>query len=156
MKKTLTLIICISISIFSFGQKEVTLEDIWQNYKFYPSGVSGFKSMNNGEHYTTTENTENGIKINKNSFETGEVVETLLDSEDERLLGMGSYQFNLSEDKILIATNSESIYRYSSKSVYYIYNIKTKSIRNLIDKQVMYATFSPDGNYIAYVFENKH
>ena len=102
MKKTFTLIICISISIFSFGQKEVTLEDIWQNYKFYPSGVSGFKSMNNGEHYTTTENTENGIKINKNSFETGEVVETLLDSEDERLLGMGSYQFNLSEDKILI------------------------------------------------------
>ncbi|MEJ6748982.1 MAG: S9 family peptidase [Flavobacteriales bacterium] len=154
MKKTLTLIICISISIFSFGQKKVTLENIWQNYKFYPSGVSGFKSMNNGEHYTTTENTENGIKINKNSFETGEVVETLLDSEDERLLGMGSYQFNLSEDKILIATNSESIYRYSSKSVYYIYNIKTKSIRNLIDKQVMYATFSPDGNNIAYVLEN--
>ena len=63
MKKTFTLIICISISIFSYSQKEVTLEDIWQNYKFYPSGVPGFKSMNDGEHYTTTEKNDDGIKI---------------------------------------------------------------------------------------------
>ena len=154
MKKTFTLIICISISIFSYSQKEVTLEDIWQNYKFYPSGVPGFKSMNDGEHYTTTEKDEGEIKIHKNSFESGKIVETLLDSDDERLSKMGSYQFNLSEDKILIATNTESIYRYSSKSVYYIYNTKTKIIKELIDKQVMYATFSPDGNYISYVFDN--
>ena len=63
MKKTLTLIICFSISIFSYSQTEVTLEDIWQNYKFYPNGVPGFKSMNDGEHYTTTERNDDGIKI---------------------------------------------------------------------------------------------
>ena len=154
MKKTFTLIICISISIFSFGQKEVTIEDIWQNYKFYPKGVSGFKSMNDGEHYTTTEQTENGIKINKNSFETGEVVEVLMNSEDERISRMGSYDFSFDEEKILIATNTESIYRHSSKSVYYIYNTKTKTIKNLTQEKVMYATFSPDGNNIAYVFDN--
>ncbi|MBT3418349.1 MAG: S9 family peptidase, partial [Flavobacteriales bacterium] len=116
MKKTLTLIICISISIFSYSQKEVTLEDIWQNYKFYPSGVPGFKSMNDGEHYTTTEKNDDGIKIHKNSFESGKIVKTLMNSDDERLSKMGSYQFNLEEDKILIATNTESIYRHSSKS----------------------------------------
>ena len=154
MKKTFTLIIFISISIFSFGQKEVTIEDIWQNYKFYPAGVSGFKSMNDGEHYTTTEQTENGIKINKNSFETGEVVEVLMNSEDERISRMGSYDFSFDEEKILIATNTESIYRHSSKSVYYIYNTKTKTIKNLTQEKVMYATFSPDGNNIAYVFDN--
>ena len=154
MKKTFTLIICISISIFSYSQKEVTLEDIWQNYKFYPSGVPGFKSMNDGEHYTTTEKDEGEIKIHKNSFESGKIVETLLDSDDERLSKMGSYQFNLAEDKILIATNTESIYRYSSKSIYYIYNTETEVIKELTSKQVMYATFSPDGKYIAYVFDN--
>jgi len=110
--------------------------------------------MNDGEHYTTTEKSDKEIIINKNSFETGEIVETLMNSDDERLSKMGSYQFNLEEDKILIATNTESIYRHSSKSVYYIYNTKTKTIKNLTDKQVMYATFSPDGNYIAYVFDN--
>ena len=98
MKKTFTLIICISISIFSYSQKEVTLEDIWQNYKFYPSGVPGFKSMNDGEHYTTTEKNDDGIKIHKNSFESGEVIETILSSDDERLSKMGSYQFNLEEN----------------------------------------------------------
>ena len=57
---------------FFRAQKQVTLEDIWLNYEFYPNGVSGFKSMNDGEHYSTTEKTESRIKIYKNSFETGQ------------------------------------------------------------------------------------
>ena len=154
MKKTFTLFICICISVTSFGQKQVSLEEIWLNYEFYPSGVSGFKSMYDGEHYTTTEKGDDVIKIYKNSFETGEVVEIIMDSEDERLKRMGKYTFNKSEDKILIATNTESIYRYSTKSVYYIYNTKTKRISNLSENKVMYATFSPNGKNIAYVFEN--
>ncbi len=154
MKKTFILFICICISVTSFGQKQVSLEEIWLNYEFYPSGVSGFKSMYDGEHYTTTEKGDDVIKIYKNSFETGEVVEIIMDSEDERLKRMGKYTFNKSEDKILIATNTESIYRYSTKSVYYIYNTKTKRISNLSENKVMYATFSPNGKNIAYVFEN--
>ena len=110
--------------------------------------------MNDGKHYTTTKKGDDVIKIYKNSFETGEVVETIMDSDDERLKRMGKYTFNKSEDKILIATNTESIYRYSTKSVYYIYNTKTKIIRNLSENKVMYATFSPNGKNIAYVFEN--
>ena len=154
MKKTFILIICIIISIFSYSQKQVTLEDIWEDYKFYPSGVPGFKSMNDGEHYTTIDKNSERIKIYKHDFESGEIIETILESEDERLLKMNSYEFNLEEDKILISTNKESIYRHSSKSVYYIYNTKIKTIKNLSDNKVMYATFSPDGKYIAYVFEN--
>ena len=71
MKKTFTLFICIYISVTSIGQKQVSLEEIWLNYEFYPSGVSGFKSMYDGEHYTTTEKGDDVIKIYKNSFETG-------------------------------------------------------------------------------------
>ena len=41
--------------------------------------------MNDGEHYTTTNNTENRIKIFKNSYETGKVVDTIMDSDDIRL-----------------------------------------------------------------------
>lgn len=154
MKKTLILFICIFISLDIFSQKQITLEDIWLNYEFYPNGVSGFKSMNDGEHYTTSEKTESGIKIYKNSFETGEIIETIMDSDDERLKRMANYTFSTSEDKILIATNTESIYRYSTKSIYYIYDTKTKTIKNLLEDKVMYATFSPNGKNIAYVFEN--
>ena len=120
MIKTLTLSFCVFISSITLGQKQVTLEDIWLNYEFYPSGVTGFISMNDGEHYTTTKETENRIKIFKNSFETGKIVDTIMDSDDLRLKRMGNYTFNKSEDKILIATNTQSIYRYSTKSVYYI------------------------------------
>ena len=154
MIKTLTLSFCVFISSITLGQKQVTLEDIWLNYEFYPSGVTGFKSMNDGEHYTTTKETENRIKIFKNSFETGKIVDTIMDSDDLRLKRMGNYTFNKSEDKILIATNTQSIYRYSTKSVYYIFNIKTKELSNLSKENVMYATFSPNGKNIAYVFNN--
>ena len=54
---------------------------------------------------------------------------------------MGNYTFNTSEDKILIATNTESIYRYSAKSIYYIYNTKTKTLNNLLEDKVMYVHF---------------
>ena len=153
MIKTLILSFCIFISAITIGQKQVTLEDIWLNYEFYPSGVNGFKSMNDGEHYTTTNNKENRIKIFKNSYETGKVVDTIMDSDDIRLKKMRNYTFNKSEDKILIATNTQSIYRYSTKSVYYIFNIKTKELSNLSKNNVMY-NFSPNGKNIAYVFNN--
>ena len=78
MKKTFTLIICISISIFSYSQKQVTLEDIWLNYKFYPSSVSGFKSMNDGEHYTTTEKNDDEINVNKKRSNATILIRSLL------------------------------------------------------------------------------
>ena len=154
MNKTHSLIICILLSILSFGQTKVTLEDIWKNYKFYPKGVSGFKSMNDGEHYTTKSKDGSKIKINKHSFETGEIIKILMNTDDARLKNMGKYQFDDSENKILIATNTESIYRYSSKSIFYIYNIKTKNIKKVHNDKIMHAKFSPNGKYIAYVFDN--
>ena len=154
MNKTHSLIICILLSILSFGQTKVTLEDIWKNYKFYPKGVSGFKSMNDGEHYTTKSKDGSKIKINKHSFETGEIIKILMNTDDARLKNMGKYQFDDRENKILIATNTESIYRYSSKSIFYIYNIKTKNIKKVHNDKIMHAKFSPNGKYIAYVFDN--
>ena len=56
--------------------------------------------------------------------------------------------------KILLATETEKIYRYSNKSIYYIYNIFTDKLKKLTDEKVMYATFSPSGDKIAYVAEN--
>ena len=117
MKKTHSFIICILLSILSFGQTEVTLEDIWKNYKFYPKGVSGFKSMNDGKHYTTKSKDGDKIKINKHSFETGDVVQVLMNTDDKRLIDMGKYQFNQNEDKILISTNKGRVIRTAVKEI---------------------------------------
>lgn len=108
--------------------------------------------MNDGENYTIY----SYGKIIKYSYETGEEVETLLSTTE---LGIGyvssDYSFNSDETKILIYTDDESIYRWSFKANYYVYDLKTKKLTSVSDagKQQL-ATFSPAGNKVAFVRDN--
>ena len=53
MNKTIIALILSLISLSLFSQsKEITLEDIWQDYNFYPKNFRALKSMNNGDFYT--------------------------------------------------------------------------------------------------------
>jgi dipeptidyl-peptidase 4 len=155
MKKIL--IICFSLVFITplFAQKrDITLDDLWKNYAFYPNSVGGFNSMNDGEHYSTMERTEDGQEIVKHKFNTGKKVRTLFKSVDFDIPRIGKYTFSKDEKQLLLATETKSIYRHSSKSVYYIYNIHTDKLKKLADEKVMYATFSPGGDKVAYVLEN--
>ncbi len=155
MKKIL--IICLSIVFTTplLAQKrDITLDDLWKNYAFYPKSVGGFNSMNDGEHYSTMERTEDGQEIIKHKFKSGKKVRTLFKSADFEIPRIGRYIFSKDEKQLLLATQTKSIYRHSSKSVYYIYNIHTDKLKKLSDEKVMYATFSPQGDKVAYVFEN--
>ena len=110
--------------------------------------------MNDGEHYSTMEKADEGQAIIKYKFKSGNKVRTLFKSTDFDIPKINSYIFSEDEQQILLATEKEKIYRYSSKSVYYIYNVFTDKLAKLSDKKVMYATFSPNGDKVAYVFEN--
>jgi dipeptidyl-peptidase-4 len=55
---------------------------------------------------------------------------------------------------ILMACNSQQIFRHSFTADYYLYNIATKQLTKLFDFPVQEPTFSPDGKKIAYVKEN--
>ena len=155
MKKIL--LICFSLVFITpiFSQKrDITLDDLWKNYAFYPKSMGGLNSMNDGEHYSTIEKTEDGQEIIKYQFKNGKKVRTLFKSADFEILKIGKYTFSKDEKQLLLATETKSIYRHSSKSIYYIYNIHTDKLTKLADEKVMYATFSPQGDKIAYVFEN--
>ena len=154
-------LIVVILSVLMFGavnaqeKRDITLEDIWKDYKFYGRSVGGLRSMNDGVHYTTLEKG----KIIKHAYAKESVNETLV-NQDELKLGkkafkINSYEFSADETKLLIATEQEKIYRHSSKSHYYIYDLKTKAFTKLTDgvKQ-MYASFSPSGNKVAYVKDN--
>ena len=80
MKKKIILITTLFITILCHSQNSITLEDIWIDYKFYPKSVSGFKSMQNGDYYTTISKKDNKVKINQHSFETGEIVKILMNT----------------------------------------------------------------------------
>ncbi len=155
MKKLLTLLLSLLFITSTFAQKrDITLEDLWQNYTFSPSYIRGFNSMNDGEHYSTMERVDNVQEIIKHQFKDGKKVRILFSSTKFEIPRIKSYTFSDDEKQLLLQTETEKIYRHSSKSIYYIYNIFTDKLKKLSDDKVMYATFSPAGDKIAYVFEN--
>ena len=110
--------------------------------------------MNNGEHYVSLENSELGQKLNIYKYKDGEKVRTLFKSDEFDLKRITNYSFSNDEKKLLLETQTEKIYRYSSRSIYYVYNIFTNKLKKISDDKLMFATFSPAGNKIAYVLDN--
>ncbi len=139
---------------FSQGTKDITLENIWKEYLFYPQTVPGFNFMNDGLHYSQFK----ANNIVKHDITTGEEVGTIMNGNEvneEKLSKIDGYEFNSDETKIMLTTEQESIYRRSSKAVFYTYDTKTKELDLVSDLgKIQYATFSPDATKVAFVFEN--
>ena len=110
--------------------------------------------MNDGEFYTQIKNGEEGQEIIKYSFKNGKRVVRLFKSSDFKIKRINSYSLSNDDRLMLLATEIESIYRYSKKAIYYVFNIQNNKIKKLSDNKVRYPTFSPDGTKIAFVFEN--
>ncbi len=136
------------------GEK-ITLEDIFEKGTFQARSVSGLQTMNDGEHYTTL---ENGTKIIKNSYSNGEETTVLFDItaiEDAPVSTFSDYTFSDDETKILLTTEKKPIYRYSYSAVYYIWNSVTEELTPLSENgPQQQATFSPDGERVAFVRAN--
>lgn len=156
MKKLLI----IGFSIFMAGsvnaqEKNVTLEDIWKTGTFGSAGVYGLVSMNDGVHYSTL---ENGT-VNRYEYEKASPAEVILNKSQFSLngsvLNIDNYQFSADENKMLIASGTEAIYRHSTRENYYVYDRKAKSVTPVTrgEKQ-MHATFSPDGSKVGFVRAN--
>jgi len=155
MKKIL--LICLGFLVINpmFSQKKnITLDDLWKNYSFFPKNYNSLNSMNNGEHYVSLENSELGQELNVYKYKDGEKIRTLFKSDEFDLKRITNYSFSNDEKKLLFETQSEKIYRYSSRSIYYVYNIFTNKLKKISDDKLMFATFSPAGNKIAYVLDN--
>ena len=110
--------------------------------------------MNDGEFYTQIKNGEEGQEIIKYSFKNGKRVVRLFKSSDFKIKRINSYSLSNDDRLILLATETESIYRYSKKAIYYVFNIQNNKIKKLSDNKVRYPTFSPDGTKVAFVFKN--
>ena len=74
----LAFVITINCASVSYSQKGfLQLEDIWGSRKLSAKTVSGFNSMNNGDHYSNSVYTPI-FKIEKYNFKDGKVIETIL------------------------------------------------------------------------------
>ncbi|MDD2983006.1 MAG: S9 family peptidase [Crocinitomicaceae bacterium] len=139
----------------------ITVESIWKNYEFSSRGFAGFKGMKDGEHFTKVNQTKTSFSITKQKYMqhdgVGEVLLTNSDLMFEgRKISIDDYDFNQQEDKILITSEMQSVYRRSYVANFFIFDLKTKKISALDSKRLgsTLAEFSPDGTKVAYVFEN--
>jgi len=154
MKRFGLLVLTLSLVITAYAQTDyqITLEDILVDGTFRSQTVRGLRSMNDGEFYTTLENSS---KIVKYSYKTGEQLEVLFDInaiEDAPINSFSNYEFSEDETKILLTTDIKRLYRHSYTAQYYVWNSVTEELLPLSEKGAQQlATFSPDGNMVAFV-----
>ncbi|MEE9348502.1 MAG: S9 family peptidase [Flavobacteriaceae bacterium] len=133
--------------------KQIILEDIWSKGTFRTQRLGGFHSMDKGDFYAVVNN--RGASLDKYSYQTLEKVETIIDIKD--LNGINSlynYTFSDDENKLIIGTESERIFRHSSRGLFYVYDLETKKLVKISDNKIQEPTFSPDGNKVAFMFDN--
>ena len=149
------LIVFIGLSLNLTAQKDITVEDIWQKYTFYPKSVPGFNFLKDGQHYTKL---EKGV-IKKYDFKTGAFIEDIFNASLASAEGfsgqLDEYIFNADESKILIKNETEAIYRRSSRANYYLYDQKTKKLEPVYKEgKIRNVSFTKASDKLAFSFEN--
>ncbi|MBJ04449.1 MAG: S9 family peptidase [Flavobacteriales bacterium] len=153
MTRNIFILLLLTLSINTIAQKEILKEDIFLNRTFSQDWVYGLKSMSDGLHYSTLERGDT-TSIDKYEYITGEKIKSIVKSNEINNLKIDNYKFNHDETLILIGSETESIYRYSKKSIFYVYNTESKQLNKVFDKKIQLAHFSPDSKYVSYVFRN--
>ncbi|TDD76342.1 S9 family peptidase [Flavobacterium caseinilyticum] len=154
-KKIIALFLFLCFTVV--GQQKITIDEIY-NGTFRAQGMDELQSLKNTNQYTVlnADRQSRSMQIDLYDFATLKKVSTLIDTKSHRELsaGIDSYTFDASEKMILLACNTNQIFRHSFTADYYLYDINNKKLRKLFDFQVQEPTFSPDGKKIAYAKEN--
>ena len=160
MRTTFWLLIAIFSSqvLFAQGTKQITMDDLWKNNTFRIKDVPGFNAMKDGNRYTQIDHEGGRTYIRVYNLATGRQEITLFDNGVQKFndstLSIDGYTFSKDEQKMLLFTESENIYRRSALQRVYVYDIRSGKITLLDHDKLLHATFSPDGQKVAFVKNN--
>lgn len=145
----------ITASSFVYAQdKQITLEEIWDG-KFSQERLQSLQSLQNGKEYVVLNREGGSTSIDVYEYKSGEKTGSLVSTSNlEEISDFEGFELSENEDKILLSTEVEQIYRRSFRALFYIYDTRDGSVTRLTDKKVQEPTFSPDASKVAYVFEN--
>ena len=157
MKKITLFLLLGLISFSAVTAQDVTLEDLWLRYKYYPQSGGQFEWMTDDHYYSTLE----AQVIKQNNIEQKDGSKAILElakldfPEGLDAKAVTAYSFNADETKLLLTANSESIYRHSSREQCLVYDRNSKGL-NLLHKgeKIGNATFSHDSKKVAYTYNN--
>lgn len=152
MKNFCLIFFCVAISIYTEAQKKLSVADFTTKKTFSVKSVTGINWMKDGKFYSALSDN----KIIKYSITTGQPLDTIVDGNAlQPEIKIESYTISADENKILLTTQTKSIYRRSYIGEYFIYDMATRQLKKLSDGGPQsYATFSPDGTQIAFVRAN--
>ena len=165
--KSLKMRIILSFLVFSFSwntitaqNKKILISDIYLG-TFSPktSDIKDFSVSNGKKEYIPNKKagffslnrTQNGTSIDLLDYTTQKKMRTLFTVPG---IYFNEFTFNTKEDKLLIPTETEPIYRHSKRAKYKIYDISKSNLISVFDEKIEAPLFSPEGNKIAFVYEN--
>ncbi|WP_299553852.1 S9 family peptidase [Seonamhaeicola sp.] len=150
---------CVYFLLTSFlnaQNQDITLEEIWSG-TFSTEHMDVLHSMANGQQYSVLnfDRSTRSTAIDIYDYETLKKVKTLVSSRDLNALNYFSdYTFSKDEQKVILATNETSVYRHSVLGNYFVYHVENQSLELISKELIQEPTFSPDGNKVAYGFNN--
>ena len=155
MKKILNLLLATLVALPMMADGKLSLRNVMDG-TFYPERYYSIVPMNDGEHFARMSNDRKMVL--QCSFKSGEVVDTLFDASTARGFdnkNIDDYAFSPDESRMLIQTNTASIYRRSFTAEHYIYSRKNNKVEPLSQNGAQQVPkFSPDGTMIAFVRDN--
>ncbi len=155
MFRTLSVFLLSALCFLSVQAQRISLEDVVTRGTFRQKSIHGLSSMNDGNSYTLLEN--NGTRIVKYSYKTGKEIGVVLDVSElknDSLKYIDEYSFDSNETKLLLMTDRQPIWRRSFTATYFVYNFISKELTRLSKGQQQLATFSPDGERVAFFRDN--
>ena len=139
----------------------LSVEKIWKNYEFRGEGIEGFRSMKDGLHFTRLNDKNGEQSISKHEITNSNGAGTVLISADKLAyqgdkIAIDDYFFNEDETKVLLTTQTTSIYRRSYTAVHFLYDLKTETLKALDEthQPQTLAEYSPDGTMVSYIYKN--
>ncbi|MBQ2878099.1 MAG: S9 family peptidase [Bacteroidaceae bacterium] len=161
MRKTVNLLLLALVPFTLLANNPVTkaeaynLRSIIQG-AFWPERYTTITPMADGESFARMSSDRSMIL--KCSFKDGSVVDTIFNAATARGFDkkhIDGYQFSPDESRMLIQTNTRSIYRRSFTADHYIFTRKNNKVAPLSANGAQQVPkFSPDGTMIAFVRNN--
>ena len=137
----------------------LSLEKIFDSPAYRPQRIKAFEWLKDSSKYSQLIDGKNGEQlITQKSWTDDSNIDTVLRSysfvDEVDTLRISGYEYLNDEKYVLISTKTESIYRRSSKSDYYIFHRETEKLLDLAGNQkISNVSMSPTGEYVSYTFE---
>lgn len=156
MKSKLVFALFLFVCFSAVAQQKLSVEEIYSGV-FRLETMDELFAMKNTNQYTVLnfDRATRSSQIDLYDFATLKKVNTIIDTKSfpELADGIDSFIFSKDEKQVLLANNSNQIFRYSFAANFFLYNLETKKLTKILE-QVQQPTFSPDGTKIGFAKEN--